>query len=182
MELENIEEYSVPLDEYISKWFFEDEDEALASEEHKDQIFPLTKDAANFLWELEMNSPIYCSTKFFKTLTKFDSQFSEKKAIKKFLYNIGIPFNHKVYISHQPDTGFVLTWKMVIKYSHNLFGPNDQIVSDKSMNWKLEYHHDGEFTFGNDLIFNFEDKALKDKAIIDKAFADIAKRKEEKNC
>ena len=52
--LENIEDFKVPLDEYIAKWIFTDEEDNLASEKHQDQIFPLTKEAANFLWDFEM--------------------------------------------------------------------------------------------------------------------------------
>jgi hypothetical protein len=41
--LDNIEEFKVPLVNYISKWLFTDENDRLASEEHQDQIFPLTR-------------------------------------------------------------------------------------------------------------------------------------------
>lgn len=161
--LDNIEEFKVPLDNYISNWIFTDEDDQLASKEHQDQIFPLTKEAANFLWDYEMKLGIESSDKYYKTVTTFNSEFSDHQTIKKYLFNLGIPFSHKVFIAQQPDTAFVLTWKMVIKYSHRLFWANDQTVWDKTLNWKLEFHHNGEFTFGKDLIYDGQLEIQKNK-------------------
>lgn len=150
--LYNLEEFKVPLENYISKWIFTDEKNELASKKHQDQIFPLTKEAASFLWDYEMKLGIQCSEKYFKKVTTFNSQFSNQRTIKKYLYNLGIPFDQKVFIAQQPEIAFLLTWKMVIKYSHNLFFANDQIVRDRTLNWQLEFHHEGVFSFGKDLI------------------------------
>ncbi len=154
LSLDNIEEFKVPLNTFISKWLFTDENNKLASKEHQDQIFPLGKEAANFLWNYEMKIGIECSKKYFKNVSTFESAFFDNSSIKKYLYNLGIPFGQKVFMAMQPDTGFVLTWKMVIKYSHRLFWANDQSVWDRTLNWKLEFHHDGEFTYGKDLIYD----------------------------
>jgi hypothetical protein len=152
--LDNIEEFKVPLEAYIAKWIFTDENDQLASNEHQDQISLLTKEASKFLWEYESMLGIICSSKYFKSITTFNSEYSDQQAIKKYLFNLGIPFSQKVFIAQDPDAAFVLTWKMVIKYSHRLFWANDQTVWDKTLNWKLEFHHDGEFTFGEDLIYD----------------------------
>jgi hypothetical protein len=175
--LDNLEEFKVPLDNYISKWIFTDENDQLATKEHQDQIFPLTKEAANFLWDYEMKLDIGSSEKFYKTVTRFNSEFSDQKTIKKYLYNLGIPFSHKVFIAEQPDTAFVLTWKMVIKYSHRLFWAYDQTVWDKTLNWKLEFHHDGEFTFGKDLIYDGQLEMLKNKEQLETALKEMEERK-----
>jgi len=177
LSLDNIEEFKVPWDNYISKWIFTDEDDQLASKEHQDQIFPLTKEAANFLWDYEMKLGIESSDKFYKTVTTFNSEFSVHQTIKKYLYNLGIPFSHKVFIAQQPDTAFVLTWKMLIKYAHNLFFANDQSVWDKTLNWKLEFHHDGEFTFGKDLIYDGQIEILKNKEKFETALKEMEERK-----
>lgn len=161
--LDNIEQFSVPLDDYIANWIFTEENEQLASDEHKDQIFPLTEQAAKFLWEFDMQLGIECSAKYFKTITTFDSSSIDQATIKKYLYNLGIPFSQKVFIAMQPHLGFVLTWKMVIKYSHNLFFADDQVVRDRTLNWALQFHHDGEFTFGKDNIFDAEKKIQNNK-------------------
>lgn len=175
--LDNIEEFKVPLNEYISKWLFTDENDQLASIEHQDQIFLLTKEAANFLWDYETKLGIQCSHKYYKTVTTYNSSFDEGQTIKKYLYNLGIPFSQKVFIAQQPDIGFVLTWKMVIKYAHRLFWANDQIVWDKSLNWKLEFHHDGEFTFGKDMIYDGQIEMQKNKEKMEKALKEMEERK-----
>lgn len=175
--LDNIEEFKVHLDDYISKWIFTDENDHLASKEHQDQIFPLTKEAANFLWDYEMKLGIESSDMYYKTVTTFNSEFSDQQTIKKYLYNLGIPFSHKVYIAQQPDTAFVLTWKMVIKYSHRLFWANDQAVWDKTLNWKLEFQHDGEFTFGKDLIYDGQLEMQKNKLKLETALKEMEERK-----
>jgi hypothetical protein len=95
----------------------------------------------------------------------------------KSIYNLGIPFSQKVYIAQQPDTAFVLTWKMVIKYSHRLFWANDQTVWDKTLNWKLEFHHDGEFTFGKDLIYDGQLEMQKNKVKLETALKEMEERK-----
>ena len=175
--LDNIEEFQVPFDECIFKWIFTDENDQLPSKEHQDQIFLLTKEAANFLWDYEMKLGILSSDKFYKTVTIFDSAFSDQQTIKKYLYNLGIPFTQKVFIAQQPDTAFVLTWKMLIKYSHRLFWANDQSVWDKTLNWKLEFHHDGEFSFGKDLIYEGQLEMQKNKEKLETALKEMNERK-----
>ena len=176
--LDNIEEYNVPFESYLSKWIFTDENGQFASKEHQDQIFPLTKEASIFLWDYEMKLRIESTEKYFKTLTIFNSEFSDQQAIKKYLYNLGIPFSQKVFIAFEPDTAFVLTWKMVIKYSHRIFWANDQTVWDRTLNWKLEFHHDGEFTFGKDLIYDGQLEMLKNKEKIEIALKQMEERKQ----
>jgi hypothetical protein len=175
--LDNIEEFKVPLHEYISKWIFTDENDQLASKEHQDQIFPLTKEAANYLWEYELKLGIQSTEKYFKTVKTFNCNYSDQATIRKYLYNLGIPFRQKVFIAQQPDTGFVLTWKMVIKYSHRLFWANDQTVWDRTLNWKLEFHHDGEFSFGKDLIFDGQLEMLRSNEKLNSALKDMEARK-----
>lgn len=174
--LDNIEAFKIPLDDYISKWLFTDENDQLASKEHQDQIFPLTEEAANFLWEYEGRIRVFSSEKYFKHISTFDSSASTQQEIKKYLYNLGIPFSQKVFISQQPNAGFVLTWKMVIKYAHNLFWANDQTVWDRTWNWKLEFHHDGVFTFGKDLIYDGQLETLKKKALLETALKEMEER------
>lgn len=179
--LENIEQYTIPFKNFISNWIFTDENDEPASIEHQDQISILTKEAANFLWNYEIKLAISSSEKYFKNVSKFNSEFSNQKSIKKYLFNLGIPFNQKVYIAHQPDTAFILTWKMVIKYSHRLFFAHDQIVSDRTLNWMLEFHHDGEFTFGKDLIYDSQLETLKNQQKLESALKEMRERSNSSN-
>ena len=177
--LDNIEQFSVPLDDYIAKWIFTDENDGLASNEHKDQIFPLTEQAAKFLWDFDIQLGIDCTEKYFKTITTFDSSSADQATIKKYLYKLGIPFSQKVFIAMQPYLGFVLTWKMVIKYSHNLFFAYDQVVRDRTLNWALQFHHDNLFTFGKDNIFDAQLEMQRNKEKLDIALKEMEERKKQ---
>lgn len=165
--LDNIEQFSVPLDDYFAKWIFTDEHNKLASDEHKDQIFALNEKAAKFLWDFDMQLGIDFTEKYFKKITTFDSSCVDHTAIKKYLYNLGIPFERKVFMATQPNLGYILTWKMVIKYSHNLFFAYDQVIRDRTMNWALQFDHNDLFTFGKDYIYNAQSELLQKKELID---------------
>lgn len=175
--LENIEQFSVPLNDYNNQWIFTNENDELASDEHKDQIFPLTEQAAKFLWDFDMQLGVECTEKYFKKITTFDSSSADQTTIRKYLYNLGIPFSRKVFIAMQPHIGFVLTWKMVIKYSHNLFFAYDQVIRDRTLNWALEFHHDDIFTFGKDYIFDAHLEMQQNKEKIDIALKEMEERK-----
>ena len=148
IELKNLPEHSISMEESIFNWMFNDIDGNLPSAEHLDRIFILNKDAAKFLWEIEMNARIICYDLYFNDIEEYNSEYADNDVVKKYLYNLGIPFQQKVFMALQPTCGFVRSWKMVIKYAHQLFFTNDQSVWDDTFNWKLEFHHDGMFTFG----------------------------------
>jgi hypothetical protein len=176
MTLDNLELFAVPLENYIAKWIFKDQDGVPASPEHSDQIFALSNDAAEFLWKHETQLHVACTEKYFKNIATFDSNGKDQKAIKKYLFDLGVPFSQKVFIAMQPHIGFVLTWKMAIKYSHNIFR-YDQRIYDKSSNWMLEYHHDGVFKFGRDFIFDGEAETLRNKQVINEIKKQLADKK-----
>ncbi|RYF96305.1 MAG: hypothetical protein EOO00_03065 [Chitinophagaceae bacterium] len=148
----NLESFTVPYESYICKWIFEDEDDNPAPISHQDQIFLLNKEAARFLWDFDMVSDITCTKKHFRRISVFDSSTADHQTIKKYLFNLRIPFDTRVLISLQPDIGFVLTWKMVIKYAHHLFVASDLYVYDRTFNWLLEFDHNDYFKFGRNDI------------------------------
>ena len=152
--IENIKDFSIPLDADTIQRFFTDEEELTPTDEHKDQILMFSGDASKFLWNFEHNVlGIEANSKFYKTIATYDSNGKSISEIKKYLFNLGIPFNNWIFIAEQPHLGFMMTWKMVIKYSAGLFFDDYQQVWDKTLNWKLEFNH-GQFTFGKDLIYN----------------------------
>lgn len=151
MTLDTLEKHAISLQNFPAKWLFTDKDECLPSVEHQEQIILLSIEAANFLWDMERKLGVDTVAQWFLKISTHDSSASDEKQLKKYLYSLGIPFSQKVFMAIQPDTAMILTWKMVIKYSDRLFHANDQTVWDRSMNWKLTYHHDGLFTFGEGL-------------------------------
>lgn len=176
--LDNIEAYAVPMEASSSNWLFRDEHGKEPAEAHKDQIIVLNKEASSFLWHFEGISNIVCSREHFKSFSIFQGGYlGAGQEVKKYLYQLGIPFRNQVFVAYQPGQGYVLTWKMVIKYAHHLFRAHDQTVWDRTMNWKLEYHHDGEFTFGRDLIYDGQQITLANRATLEQALREMEARK-----
>jgi len=157
--LENVHTFSVPLSAHPLKWVFEDEHKTL-SPEFEDQIIPLTAEASKFLWEFE-NTQKYLghiseNKKYFKEQESFKLGKNENQKLKKWLYERGIPFDKKVFWIRQPDSGFVLTWKMLIKFSEKIFFCCDEIIWDKTLNCCLIYEHNDVFCFQKNRIYNAE--------------------------
>jgi hypothetical protein len=158
--LDNIEEFSVPLEEHPLKWKFEDESGNPPSAEFLDQIIPLSKEAAKFLWNFEGTQrqlgDKFMDSNHYKIREEFSTVALEQKEIEKWLYERGIPFDQKVFWVTQPNWGFVLTWKMIIKFSEELFFGCDELIWDKTLNWALAFDHSDMFYFGKDRVFNSE--------------------------
>ncbi len=181
---DNIEQYSVPLEEHPLKWMFEDSEKRTISEEHKDQIFALTLEAAQLLWNMEALFKIFgkdfFEKKYFKANEEFISSGKSDKELKKRLFNLGIPYSHKVFVSIQPQWGFVMTWKIVIKNFDALFLGNNQTIWDKTLNWGLAYDHNDVFYFGKNRIHdsNIEaERIANNKKIVKAIIEEIEKNK-----
>lgn len=161
LKLENIKLFSLPLDNENIQQFFTDENEITPSDEHKDQIFMFKDEASKFLWDYEHKIlRLEAKPKYYKTITTFDANQKTISEIKKYLFTLEIPFRNWVFFAEQPHLGFMLTWKMIIKYCSGIFWDDYQQIWDKTLNWKLEYNH-GVFTFGKDLIYNSDKEAEK---------------------
>ena len=158
--LDNIEEFSVLLEERPLRWKFEDDAGNPPSSEFLDQIIPLSKEAAKFLWKFEGTQrqlgDKFMNSKHYKIREELSIVGLEQEEIKKWLYKRVIPFDRKVFWVTQPDWGFVLTWKMIIKFSEEIFFGSDELIWDKTLNWALAFDHNDTFYFGKDRVFNSE--------------------------
>jgi hypothetical protein len=157
--LENIHTFSIPLEEHPLKWKFEEDDKKLSAE-FEDQIIPLTSEASKFLWNFEstqryLNS-ISAVGKYFNEQNEFSFGENDSQKVKKWLFERGIPFDQKVFWVTQPEWGFILTWKMIIKFSDELFFGTNELIWDKTLNWALIYDHNDVFYFGKNRNFNTE--------------------------
>jgi hypothetical protein len=163
--LDNLEQFTIPIQESSAKKFFTFNNAESPSPEHQDQILPLTKEAANFLWDFESKIRIGSFypdiTRYFKEVKEFKFGQGMESEVKKWLYSRGIPFTNKVFLSFQPDIGLVVTWKMIIHYSSNIFFGQDLIVWDRSINWGLYYDHNDIFYFGKNRIYDGQAEQMK---------------------
>ena len=97
IEIENIKNYSLPLCNFEIERFFTDENKLTPTIEHKNQIFMFKDEASKFLWDLEHNVLGFeATTKFYKHVSQFDSNDKSISEIKKYLYNLEIPFSNYV--------------------------------------------------------------------------------------
>ena len=155
--LQNIENFSVNLNDHPLKWIFEEENNIL-SQEFADQIIPLNEDAARFLWTFERTQKIlntaFPTPDHFKNIVEFSSVDKTNEQVKKWLYHRGIKFDNKVFWAPDVKWAFVLTWKMVIKFANKLFFGNDEVIWDKTLNWVLFFNHNDIYFFGQDRIHN----------------------------
>ncbi len=144
---------------------FLSKDGSLPHAEHRDQIIPLDAQAAKFLWDFEADIRLTSfspeSGKYFRDVEVFASSSSPEKLVKKWLFDRGLPFSTRCFISFQPSVAFILPWKMVIHYSADLFFGHDVVVWDRSLNWALYYHHDDIFHFAKNRIYDGEAAQLK---------------------
>jgi hypothetical protein len=155
--LTNIKQFASAADDYTIDRFFTDENGHTPTDEHLDQILVFRdNDASRFIWNYEHQVTGFTVTpKFFKSISTFLWNNADISRVKKNLYNLKIPFSSWVFIAEQPQLGFMLTWKMVIKYCSGLFSDDYQQVWDKTLNWKLEFNH-GQFLFGKDLVVSYD--------------------------
>lgn len=168
--LDDLASHSVPLKGYPMSHVFLSEGGALPSPEHLDQIFPLDAEAARALWDFEAKAKLTSfppdTGKYFRTSEKLAFGEDQDPVVKKWLYERSLPFSTKCFLCFQQDTAFILTWKMVIHYSPDLFFGHDVVVWDRSLNWALYYDHNDVFHFAKDRIYDGESAQLKMREMI----------------
>lgn len=143
---------TIPLDEWPPKWMFDDSG---IRAEHLAQCQPMSPESAQRLWHqvLEFHDQFPFTKGWFGQVDSVclpESGETEIRAVKKWLYERGIPFRTQVFLSYQPDEAIVTTWKMVVKYWDTFWWPmHDLTVIDGSMNWALLFWHEREAFFGH---------------------------------
>ncbi|WP_306643937.1 hypothetical protein [Sanyastnella coralliicola] len=182
--LDNVAQFSVPLESHPLRWKFEDESGHI-SEEFSDQIIALNSEAAKFMWQFEGSQlqlgNIPKMAHHYKKISQLNCASASNTEVKKWLFNLGIPFDQKVFWIDQPQCGFILTWKMVIKFSDDIFFAEDVVIWDRTLNWCLNYFHHDLFCFGKDRIHNSEVRAQEMKKTKDMINDMIRKNQESQN-
>ncbi|MES2429821.1 MAG: hypothetical protein V4556_02725 [Bacteroidota bacterium] len=134
-------------------------------ETHKDQILFLDKPSSDYLDSFLSDAHIITGGSWapfekgnFKQVETFDKFYNNEESwqlLKKWLYNRGISFDTWTFLLEENnEPAIMLTWKMVIKYSHDIFRGSDTVVFDKTLNWCLFYFHENELFFGKDNIYD----------------------------
>lgn len=132
---------------------------------HKEQILFLNAEASKFMYKFCSLAKLLTGPAwdpFAKGNFKIVEQFSDfadtgesRSALKKWLFNRNIRFRSWIFVLPNYDQfAFITTWKMLIKYSGELFFSDDVIVFDVSINWCLFYFHEDRLFFGKDNIYD----------------------------
>lgn len=134
-------------------------------ETHKEQILFLEKAAGKYIFEFASIANLTTGGFWdpfikgnFKTVEEFDKLYENeegKQALKKWLFNRGIPFQAWVFVLMEAyETPMLMTWKMLIKYSDYIFFGQDTMIFDNTLNWCLVYFHEHKMFFGKDNIYD----------------------------
>lgn len=161
---EEIQSLTVPFKENELHWRFEEEDDRIPYEEHESQIQPLSNEGAKLLSGLVSDSGIHDDFPFQKNRylsieqldldpVAFQDEFKRIETdVKKWFYELSIAFDRTVFVSYDSSHGYVMPWKMFVKYWRNIYYSisDDVTVLDDSMTWCLLLFHEDQFFFGTD--------------------------------
>jgi len=175
VDLNNIKQHSVHRPDCWTM-FGSPEDFDKIPDIHKEQILFLDKGATKFIYEYCSSAKLIADDLWqpfskgnFKTIEEY-SNFSDteesKQELKKWMFNRGIEFQNWVFVlPNYNDYPILTTWKMVIKYSDDLFHSDDITIFDKTLNWCLFYFHHDKMFFGKDNIYDPTDDYKKMEAL-----------------
>lgn len=159
IDFDNIFQHVIPMDDFSLKWRFTEEKYDKLPKQHLDQLNPLDNEAAKFLWDYiamtNLHNDMPFKKHFFQTIDKARILDDNKKEIKKWLYQRGLPFEKHVFLSWNPTDAIIIPWKLFIKYFDSFYyGSSDDLtVIDQSLNWALLFYHEDEIYFGTNNDF-----------------------------
>lgn len=146
---------TIPMKQFSLRWRLTDPKFCVLPPHHLEQIKPLDSASAN--WLLELTRPWFgeqlLTPGFFSevTTTTIDYRAGEDefRRIRKWLYQRGIPFKQRVYLSWNSTVAAMTTWKMVVRYWNEFWypGSDDLAIFDESQTWVLFLWHECEAFF-----------------------------------
>ena len=148
---------TIPMEEFPLGWRLTDSKYRVLPSAHLEQIKPLDSASAKRLFE--MTKPWYREQPFTQGFladiasTPISGRDGEReiKRVRKWLYQRGIPFKHRVLLSWSNTEAAVTTWKMFVRYWDDLWypGSDDLAVFDESLGWALFLWHEEEAFFAS---------------------------------
>lgn len=154
MDFDQLEKHIIPMDNFMFKWRFTEDEYDNLPDLHLSELKPLDKGGAEFLTEFidtcKLHSDFPFRKNFFRNNDHTRILEGNDKQISKWLYYRGLPFDKKVYLSWDGTNGMITKWKFVVKYWDSLFygGSDDLTIFDPSLEWSLLFFHEGEIYFG----------------------------------
>lgn len=169
IDFNNIDNHIISIDDFRLKWRFTDEKYNVLPKIHLDQLKPLDKIAAKYIWDFisktDLHADIPFKNNYFRTIDKVKIYADNQMEIKKWLYRRGLPFEKQVYLSYSPDEAIKVPWKVFIKYFDSFYYSDDLTIVDESLQWALLFYHEDEIYFGTNKDFKLSE-TLQDKDFI----------------
>lgn len=167
IDFNNIDQHIIPMSDFGRKWRFTEENYDILPDIHLDQLKPLDNKAAKFLTtflsEVDVHAEIPFKKDFFRTIDSVIINDDNEAEIKKWLYQRGLPFEKKVFLSWDNQDAMIVPWKILIKYFDSFYygGSDDLTVFDESLQWAIVFFHADVIYFGTNKDFtpsdSFED-------------------------
>ena len=165
IDLFNIHNFTIPHPDGASTFGNAKHFEALP-EAHKEQILFLDKTARKYLFSFTNPSANLFTGDNWNPFAKGNFKIVEEchdllntgesnQQLRKWLFKRGIPFKTWVFVLFEGfDDPVMMTWKMLIKYSHLILFGEDVMIFDRSLNWSLFYFHENQLFFGKDNMYD----------------------------
>jgi hypothetical protein len=151
--LENLEQHTIPFDQFKLKWRFTEEKYNILPAHHLEQIRPLDKSASRLI--SDMTDKMFSlhhglNRDYFKDVEglQISEAVESEQLLKKWLYQRGLPFDQQVYVSWDSNTAAITSWKMIVKYWTDFDYGDDLVVVDRSLSWILVFFHYDYIQFG----------------------------------
>lgn len=144
------------MEQFALKWRFTDPRYRVLPPVHLEQVKPWSPESSRQLWDLTL--PLHrdrpFTPGFFRNVESLPLDNNDPvaiRAVRRWLFNRGVPFKTSVYLSYQPKWAIATTWKILLKYWDDFWypGSDDLTVVDKSFSWALFFWHEGEAFFGD---------------------------------
>jgi hypothetical protein len=152
IDFNNILDHVVSMEEFKLSWRFIEKKYNILPEDHLHQLMPLNMAASqflsNYISKTNLHADVPFKRDFFRNIDSTHILEGNEQEIKKWLYQRGIPFEKKVFLSWDSYTSMLVPWKLLIKYFDDFYYADDLTVFDESLNWALLFFHEGDIFFG----------------------------------
>jgi hypothetical protein len=147
---------TIPMAQFSLRWRFTNPQYNALPARDLQRIQPLDASSAGRL--LELTRPWYREQPFTQgwfadviSIPTNDIDPEAVRRVRKWLFQRGIPFSHRVFLSWSSTEAAVTTWKMVVRYWDDLWYPasDDLVVFDSSLSWALFFWHEEEAFFAS---------------------------------
>ncbi|MCH5719602.1 DUF2947 family protein [Niabella hibiscisoli] len=151
----NIGQYIIPISEFSLSWRFTDEKYNGLPDQDLEQLKPLNKNGARFIWhhyvtKANLHKDFPFKKDFFSIVDQKAFTDDKEKDMQKWLYEKGVPRNQMVFLSWEPELAIMVPWSLFIRYIGCFYypGSDDLTVMDTDLTWALLCHHEDIMYFG----------------------------------